>query len=43
MKSLKLYSQFFEHMMGKENLVKFIIKEDINKQWNTTKLRRRKK
>lgn len=43
MKSLTLYSKFFEHMMGEEQLVRFIINEDINKQWNTTKLRRRRK
>ena len=33
MKSLQLYSQFFEHMMGKESLVKFIINEDIDNKW----------
>jgi len=33
MKSLNLYSKFFEHIMGKEKLIKFIIKEEINKKW----------
>lgn len=39
MKSLTIYSEFFEHMMGKEKLIRFIINEDINKRWKEEELR----
>ena len=33
MKPLRMYSQFFEEMLGREELVKFVISNNINQKW----------